>query len=253
MSLIQLTTGAQLHVIDQGTPDQTPVIALHGMLGTAEGHLSAVMGWLNEAGYRVIGPTLRGYGASQPKPRAFPPDFYQRDAEDIIALLDALDIPQAHLIGYSDGGEVAMLAAGLQPERCASVAAWGAVGYFGPGMRAIAQRMIPGSAWLSPADLAPHGLSDPDAFARDWVRAVVHLIDRGGDVSLSLAERITCPVLLMLGERDRLNPPAFARQWLDRLEHDQGHLQMFACGHAIHDEQPDAFKLALINFLKQEV
>ncbi len=248
MPFAELTTGARLHYIDTTPHSDAPVVvAVHGMLGTAEAHLGHTMQWLSQRGYRVIGPTMRGYGQSTPKPRDFPLQFYRRDAEDLLALLDVLAVDSAHLIGYSDGGEIALLAAGMQPERFASVAAWGAVGYFGPEMRPIAQRMVPGSAWLTQDEMAPHGLTDADAFARGWVRAVTHMIDAGGDVSLSLADRITCRVLIMLGRGDHLNPPAFAQRFINRTA--RGQLRLFDCGHAVHDEQTDAFLNTLGAFL----
>ena len=84
-------------------------------------------------GFRAIGLTLRGYGESQPKPRDFPDTISTSGTPtDLLAFLDALSIERAHLIGYSDGGEVALIAAGSAPERIASCIAIGAVGNFGP-------------------------------------------------------------------------------------------------------------------------
>jgi len=239
-----LKTGATLHYLDTAPQsDQPIVIAIHGMLGTGEIHLRHVINWLVGKGYRVIAPTMRGYGESTPKPRDFPPKFYHRDANDLLAFLDELKVEQAHIIGYSDGGEIALICVGTQPDRFLSVAAWGAVGYFAPEMRPVAQRMIPGSAWLKPDEMAIHGLTDADAFARGWVRSVVQMIDSGGDISLSLADKITCPVLIMLGKGDTLNPLSFAETFLAKVAN--GRLQLFDCGHAVHDEQTEAFYATL--------
>lgn len=244
MPFAELPTGAKLEYVDtQPDGDRTVVIALHGMLGTGRTHLGHVIDWLDEKGYRVIAPTLRGYGESTPKPRDFPMDFYQRDARDVLAFMDALSIEKAHIIGYSDGGEISLICAGTQPDRFLSAAAWGAVGYFAPEMRPVAQRMIPGSAWLTEAEMQLHGIPDADAFAVGWVRAITHMIDAGGDVSISLAHKITCPLLLMLGKDDTLNPAWFAERFLEKVAN--GRLQLFDCGHAVHDEQTEAFRAAL--------
>lgn len=241
MPFVDIHTGARLHYVETNpTVKSAPVIAVHGMLGTAETHLGHVIDWLTDAGYRVIGPTLRGYGESTPKPRDFPLRFYDRDTDDVLAMMDALDIEKAHIIGYSDGGEIALMAAGKQPERFVSSASWGAVGYFGPEMRPIAQRMIPGSNWMTDEDVEMHQLGDKDAFAQGWVRATTHMIDSGGDVSVSLAPHITCPVLMMLGTEDRLNPASFAETFLANVK--DGKLVMFDCGHPVHDEQTEAFR-----------
>ena len=181
--------------------------------------------------------TLRGYGESLPKPRDFPDSFYRRDAGDLLAFMDALSLERAHLIGYSDGGEVALIAAGQAPERVASCIAIGAIGNFGPELRPVFQRMYPGD-WITDEDKALHGFSDAARFTGEWARAMTRMIDAGGDVSLSLAKRITCPLIIMLGEADKLNPQRFGQRFVDAVPN--GKLAIFACGHAVQDEQPEA-------------
>jgi pimeloyl-ACP methyl ester carboxylesterase len=73
MPFAQLTTGAQLHYEDTGS-DKAPLLVIHGWLGTAALHFPRVTAWLEDR-YRVIGPSLRGYGLSTPKPRRVPVDF----------------------------------------------------------------------------------------------------------------------------------------------------------------------------------
>lgn len=246
MPFAQLTTSAQLHYEDTGG-DKTPLLVIHGWLGTAALHFPRVTAWLKDA-YRVIGPSLRGYGQSTPKPRRFPVDFYHRDAQDVLALMDALGLEQAHILGYSDGGEVALIAAGTAPERFKSVLTIGAVGYFGPAMRPAVQRSYPGD-WITEEEVNLHGIADRNAFVLDWIHAMKHMIDAGGDVSLSLAPNIRAPLLLMLGKDDTLNPQEYGQRLVDRAP--RGRLVMFDCGHAIHDLQWDAFQREVGAFLKE--
>lgn len=239
MPLARLTTGATLHYEDvlPASP-QAPVILMHGMLGTARSHLGQVMDWLREKGYRVIGLTARGYGDSLPKPRDFPDNFYQRDCDDLIAFMDARGIDKARLIGYSDGGEIALIAAGKHPDRVASCIAIGAIGSFGPELRPAFQRMYPGD-WITDEEKSIHGFSDAAKFTGGWVRAMTRTIDAGGDVSLSLAPNITCPLIIMLGRADKLNPWQYGQLFVDKVA--TGRLELFDCGHAVHDEATEAF------------
>lgn len=243
MPFADLPTGARLFYEDVGTGE--PLIAIHGMLGTARKDLGEIVDWLS-ARYRVIGPTMRGYGQSLPKPRDFPPDFYHRDARDVLALMDALAIERAHVIGYSDGGEIALVLAGLAPERFISAASWGSVGYYGPDMRAVIQGMYP-ATWMTDEDKALHGIDSADGFALGWMGAVKHMIDAGGDVSVGRAHLATLPVLMMLGERDRLNPRAFAEHFVERAPN--ARIEMFDAAHPVHREQPDRFRQVLGDFL----
>jgi len=227
--------------------DQIPVILIHGMLGTARVHLGHVMDWLQEQGFRVIGLTLRGYGESGPKPRDFPDNFYRRDADDLLAFMEALSIERAHLIGYSDGGEVALMAAGRWPGRVASCIAIGAIGNFGPELRPVFQRVYPGD-WITDEEKALHGFSDAARFTGEWARAMTRMIDAGGDVSLSLAPNISCPLIIMLGEKDKLNPRHNGERYVAAVPN--GRLAMFACGHAVHEEQRDAFYAMTLRHLR---
>ncbi len=244
MPFANLSTGVQLHYEDIGTGEV--VIAVHGFLGTPRTDLGNVIDWLRRD-YRVIAPTLRGYGESRPPQRDFPATFYERDAADVLALADALDLDGAHLVGYSDGGEVALLGAGRHSTRFRSVAVWGSVGYFGPAMRAAAQRLYP-ATWIPEETLQRHGIENANAFVLNWIQAIKGMIDAGGDVSLHLADKIECPLLLMLGDNDTLNPIAYGQRFVDRTPN--GHLQTFACGHAVHTEQWGAFQKALGEFLR---
>jgi valacyclovir hydrolase len=245
MPFATVRTGAVLHYEDLGSGP--PVVVVHGMLGTARVDLGRVMDWLS-ADYRVIGPTLRGYGESQPKPRDFPYDFYRRDADDLLAFLEALELPPAHILGYSDGGEVALIAAGLQPERFRSVATIGAVGYFGPEMRPGIQRMYPVD-WVTAEEKARLGVDDPTPIVMQWIRATQMLINSGGDASVSLAPNITCPVLIMLGEQDRLNPASCAQVFLAGVP--DGRLVIFDCGHPIHNQRWPEFQQVWGDFLRR--
>jgi pimeloyl-ACP methyl ester carboxylesterase len=68
--------------------------------------------------FRVIAPDLRGSGRSS---AARGPFSVAQFAADLWALLDALDIEHAHLVGFSLGGAVALEMALAQPARARSL------------------------------------------------------------------------------------------------------------------------------------
>jgi 3-oxoadipate enol-lactonase len=69
--------------------------------------------------YRLINYHRRGYGESAP---AQPPFGIDRQAEDCLALMDSLGIPQAHVVGHSFGGNIALELARRAPERVSTLA-----------------------------------------------------------------------------------------------------------------------------------
>ncbi len=240
MPYAQTATGAYLHYLDTGGPPDAPVIVLlHGLLGTPALHFPHVIEWLRPR-FRVIGVTLRGYGQSQPKPRSFPPAFYEADALDVLAFLDALSITRCHLLGYSDGGETALVAAGRAPERFLSVATIGATGFLSPTVRQRAQTGMGDGSWITLQERALHGIEDPAAFVQAWKDSFIGMIDAGGDLSLRHAARVTCPVLLLLGDRDALNPPEAAQVYAAQAPNCRVVL-VSDCGHPVHDDQWDVF------------
>jgi valacyclovir hydrolase len=241
MPFAETKTGARLFYEDLN-PDAKglPIVCLHGQLGTGRIDLGGVLDWLEGEGYRVIAPSLRGYGESTPKPRDFPYGFYKRDAEDILAFLDAIHVEKCHMLGYSDGGEVALICAGTDPQRFASVSTIGALGYQGEDVRSVVMGYRPGSQWITAEEIEIHGIPDPDAFSAQWVRSTIMLIDSGGDIAVSLAPNITTKLLMMLGDKDKLNPRKYADHFLKGVK--DGRVEMFDAGHPVHEQQTEAFR-----------
>ncbi len=225
-----------------------PVVVLHGLLGTGRKDLGQVLDWLADEGYEVIAPSLRGYGESTPKPRDFPYKFYNRDAKDTLGFLQAINIEKCHILGYSDGGEVALICGGTDPGRFVSVATIGSIGYMGPDTRAVMMAYRPGSEWIEASEIEMHEIPDADRFSAQWVRSMVQLVDSGGDVAVSLAPQMTMPVLIMLGDKDRLNPREYAEKFLEGVA--KGKIAMFDAGHPVHDEQTDLFRKTFLAHLK---
>ena len=56
--------------------------------------------------YRVIAPDTRGHGHT---PRGTAPFTLDQFAEDLKGFLDGMDIGRCHLLGFSDGGNIALL------------------------------------------------------------------------------------------------------------------------------------------------
>ncbi|MGO2580054.1 MAG: alpha/beta fold hydrolase [Halomonas sp.] len=108
-----------LHCIDmpadENASDATPLVIIHGLLGSADNWRSHLKAWQRTR--RVIAVDLRNHGRS-PHAEGM---RYAMMADDVIALLDSLSIERAHVLGHSMGGKVAMSLARLSPERVVSL------------------------------------------------------------------------------------------------------------------------------------
>ena len=204
---------ADLYYDEFGAGD--PVLIVHGMLTTGRNHARPALTLSGQ--YRVIVPDLRGYGRSGPRPRTFPADFYARDAADMRGLLEQLGLTGVRVLGFGDGAEVALLLALAAPERVRALIAVDVSGAFSPALLDILPRL---GAWseTGSTDNLPrrveafrdYGQAGVATMWREWRAAVGAIIAAGGDISLSQGARLACPVLLINGADDNVNPPAMS-------------------------------------------
>jgi pimeloyl-ACP methyl ester carboxylesterase len=112
--LDQQLPGVALHYQTWGAsnPDRA-VVLIHGL--TANHMTWALLGpHLANAGYFVIAPDLRGRGLSGKPPQGYGVAIH---AADLLALLDALNIRQADIVGHSLGAVIAMYLGAVHPAR----------------------------------------------------------------------------------------------------------------------------------------
>jgi len=103
---------------EAGKSDGPAVVLLHGWPYDIHSFVD-VAPRLAQAGYRVIVPSLRGYGTTRFLSSTTPRNGQQSViAVDILALMDALRIEQAILGGFDWGARAADIIAALFPERC---------------------------------------------------------------------------------------------------------------------------------------
>lgn len=99
-----------LHYREQGAG--APLILLHGNGedgGCFKHQIERFSKW-----FRVIAPDTRGHGAS---PRGTAPFTFDQFADDLLGFMNELTLPRASLLGFSDGGIIALLFALAHPER----------------------------------------------------------------------------------------------------------------------------------------
>lgn len=161
--------------------------------------------WLNKAGYRVIAFDNRGHGESdKPHERAAYDEALM--TADALAVLDALGIPAADMMGYSMGGYLLIRLLHDQPRRVGR-AILGGVGstYFGFWDKR--------SHRIAEALLAPDANDIADPLAAEFRR----FSERGGNDPKAMSaciqrprhtftvdelRAVTNPVLVVTGEND---------------------------------------------------
>lgn len=238
------------------------VLALHGFTGTARTWARLVDGLADER--RVIVPDLLGHGRSS---APSDPARYalERQADDLAALLAALDALPADVVGYSMGARLALVLALRHPDAIRGLLLESP----SPGIaddRERAQRRAADEAlatliehdgllafveaWEAQPLLASQAVLPEEARAALRAERLAHdphglaasLRGAGQGVMAPLGDRlpvIACPALVIAGALD-LAGLARARSVAASLP--DAHLEIVGgAGHAPHLERPDAF------------
>jgi pimeloyl-ACP methyl ester carboxylesterase len=227
--------GSQLYYEDAGRGET--VVVLPGWSGSIA-DLGNLRRELSD-GFRVIAADLPGSGRSQPQPRRYVPSYYADDARTLLNLLDELEVDAAHFVGFSDGGEEALLIAALDPARARSVVTWGAAGQIvatPEELTAVAivvdapdDLLRPLAAYLVDA----YGAQGARIMTASWAEAMRGIVDAGGDISRRRAQLITCPALLIAGTYDPFCPPDLVREMAEAVP--RGEFREAAgAGHDVH-------------------
>jgi pimeloyl-ACP methyl ester carboxylesterase len=166
-----------VHCVVEGPEEAPPLLLLHS-IGTTQ-HIWDPQAVALARRFRVIRPDLRGHGLSGVTPGDYSMALLAADA---LALLDALDIPCAHVAGCSIGGRIALQLAALAPARIASLILVGtALAYpeAATGQTRIAAVRAGGTAVLADA-VMPRWVAHPDTPAGQGLRTMLLRTDREG-------------------------------------------------------------------------
>lgn len=117
---VRTKDGLKLVVDVEGPAAGEPVLLLHGLAASSvtNWRLPGITRALTDAGFRVIVPDQRGHGRSDaPADGRYGPVM----VDDALEVLDALQVPKAHVVGYSMGSLVALRLAATAPGRVRSL------------------------------------------------------------------------------------------------------------------------------------
>lgn len=231
--------GIRMNYETLGPADGATILLIHGLGGYAEDWRNLAP-YLAKAGYRVIMPDLPGYGKSE-QPANFSysvPD----QANTVIAFMDALNLKQVELGGWSMGGWIVQTIAAEHPERISRLIIFDSAGL----------HVVPdwNTNLFTPQNsdelnqlsalLRPDPPAIPPFVARDilrvshknaWViqRALTTMLT-GNDATDNKLPTLKMPVLIVWDDLDRITPISEGHVIHDLIPNSELYV-VTGCGH----------------------
>ena len=219
-----------------------PVILLHGGLGHS-GNWGYQVPALVKSGYRAVLIDSRGHGRSTRDER---PYSYELMASDVLAVIDALHLEQAAIVGWSDGACSALILARKAPERVARVF------FFGCNMDPSGTKEVEFTPILQRC-IARHARdyaqlsATPDQF-EVFADAVGEMMKTEPNYSAQELADIRLPVAIVQSEHDEFIKPEHA-EYLARSIPNAELVILPGVSHFAPLQRPEQFNSAMLAFL----
>lgn len=216
--------------------------------------------------FRVLQYDCRGQGQSD-HPQE--PYSMEQHADDLAALMSALDIERAHIAGISYGGEVAQAFVLKYPSRVKSLILIDTVSEIHAELRIIVESWI--DALRSGNPLAFFNATVPLNFSSTFIRenpqlmedakkryadldfpAIIRLIECFLTINFTYRlNEIETPTCIAVGELDILKGPEYANILKSNIPHAELHV-IKGSGHASCWERPEEFNTIILGFLAKQ-
>ncbi len=253
--------GGEIYYEESGEGD--PLIFVSGLSGVGRYWQPQVP--IFRSRFRVITYDQRGTGSSDRLQRVFSID---QMATELVALMDALRIERAHVVGLSTGGAIGQTLAITTPERLARLVMCSTWTHCDPWFRRLfeARRLMyqqGGSQlhamfhplWLYPPDYVNEHDHEIDEERRQALSSAPSAEISMGRIDALLAfdrrtdvSGIKAPTLIIASDNDYITP-SYHAQWLARAI---PHAQLETVkggGHSLSKTKPEVFNRIVLEFL----
>jgi pimeloyl-ACP methyl ester carboxylesterase len=220
-----------------------PVILLHGGLGHS-GNWGYQVPALLRSGYRAVVIDSRGHGRSTRDTRPF---TYEQLASDVSAVMDALHLEKAGLVGWSDGACTALILASKARTRVAGVF------FFACNMDPSGAKQMTELTPILARCLGRHAKdyarlsATPDQFEA-FAEAVGLMMETQPNYSAHDLAQISVPVAIVQSEHDEFIKREHA-EYLARSIPNAEFIDLPGVSHFAPLQRPEQFNIAMLAFL----
>lgn len=254
MSYIDIN-GANIYYNTYGDdqPNRSPILLIHGSTIDSHADWDSVIPRLAEY-YKIFAPDCRGHGKSDNPSMTY---SFKELADDVAAFVRAMGYERAHIIGHSNGGNVALVTLMEHPEVVQTCIPQAANAYvtrylierepkvFDPDRVA---REAPD--WMNEM-IALHDAVNGEGYWREllWM-TMKEIISEPNYAPFELA-RVERPILVIMGAEDTVNAPDEHAQYIANNIPDAELWIPEGTGHNVHKEREKEWVEKVLDFLER--
>jgi pimeloyl-ACP methyl ester carboxylesterase len=244
--------GAEIYYQEHGSSEGAPIVLIHGSTIDSHTDWDSVIPALAER-YKVFAPDCRGHGHSNNPRMSY---SFRELADDVAAFIRAMGYEQAHIIGHSNGGNVALVTAVEHPEVTRTCVAQAANAYvtkflierepiiFDPDR---VEREAPD--WMNEM-IRLHGEANGAEYWRDLLQMTVKEIISEPNYTPDDLANVTAPMLVIMGADDTVNAPDKHAQYIAEHVPNAELWIPERTGHNVHKERQGEWIKRVLEFLK---
>ncbi len=254
MTYIELN-GACLYyeVYGQDHPGRAPILLIHGSTIDSRTDWSRIAPALAER-YRVFAPDCRGHGRSNNPHLTY---SFQEMADDAADFVHAMGYERMHIIGHSNGGNVALVTLMEHPEATQTVIPQAANAYVSRFLVEREPKIFDPDRvdredpkWRDELIALHEGANGP-GYWRDLLGLTVKEIISEPNYSPADLHRVRRPTFVIMGAGDRVNAPDRHAQYIAANIPEAELWIPEGIGHNVHLEIPEEWLRRVLDFLER--
>jgi len=245
--------GAEIYYQVYGDSPNTPVVLIHGATSDSHTNWDTVTPLLTEQ-YKVFALDCRGHGRSNNPNMSY---SFRELANDVAAFVRAMGYEKAHIIGHSNGGNVALVTAVEHPDAVQTCVPQAANAYV---TRSLIERepkifdpdrvAREAPAWRDKM-IQLHGEVNGQDYWRELLWLTMKEIISEPNYSPADLARVDVPMLVIMGGDDTVNAPDEHAQYIANNVPDAELWIPDGIGHTVHQECEGVWIEKVLDFLKR--
>jgi len=252
----QLICGARIFYSVYGSraTSTAPVLLIHGSTMTAESEWSGVIPALAEKHF-VIAPDCRGHGQSSNPNHTY---SFSEMAADLAVLVRTLGFEKAHVIGHSNGGNVALVYLMEHPDAMQTAILQAANARVTPDLMERETRVFT-PEWVAAKNpvwmqemIELHGPTHGRNYWRDLMQMTLKEILAGPNYTPQDLAQVKRPVLVIEGGQDPVNAPGHQAEYIAQNIPGSELWRPESVKHNVHTERRKEWLARVLDFIKRK-